>query len=73
YLRLFGLVALGYVWCRTAQCALRADGGLSAGFYQAKLDTARFYMDRMLPETGALLAGIMADGDTVMGFDEAAF
>ena len=75
YLRLFGLVALGFMWARTAQVALEklpaADG--EAGFYQAKLTTARFFMERMLPQAGALYLAIKAGKGAMMEFDEAAF
>ncbi|MFL9824671.1 acyl-CoA dehydrogenase C-terminal domain-containing protein [Rhodoplanes sp. SY1] len=98
YLRLFGLVALAYLWARMAALALaRTDahergtgeagaGEVSAGesgagdagrdpdrFYAAKLATARFFFDHMLPETGALFAVIMAGGRSVTTFEEAAF
>src|SRR3974390_300594 len=53
YLQMFGLVALGYMWCLIAQAALakQADARM-----KAKLITARFFMERMLPETAAQLA-----------------
>ena len=71
YLRLFGLVALAFIWARTAVIA--APQAESAGFYKAKLDTAKFYMQRILPQTGALLAAIQSGAETMMAFDEAAF
>ena len=75
YLRLFGLVALAYMWTRMARLALgRAgnDGG-DGGFHEAKLGTARFFMHRLLPQTGALFATIMAGKGSTMDFDEAWF
>ncbi len=81
YLRLFGLVAMAYMWARmakVAQAALAggADGGgngRDAGFYEAKLATARFFMTRMLPETGARFAQIMAGKRPLMALDAARF
>jgi butyryl-CoA dehydrogenase len=75
YLRLFGLVAMAYMWARTAEIALpkavtAEDPG---GFYRAKLQTARFFFDRMLPESGARLSAILAGGKAMMDFDEAWF
>jgi len=75
YLRLIGLVALGYMWARSAQVAaekLPAANG-DAGFYQAKLVTARFFMDRLLPQTSALWASIRAGKASMMALEEAAF
>ena len=60
YLRLLGLVALAFMWARSAKVArekLPAANG-DAGFYQAKLTTAQFYMDRILPQAGALWSSI---------------
>ena len=78
YLRLFGFVAYAYLWARTARIALdnlasnnREKG--EADFYRAKLDTARFFMQRLLPQTGAQFAAIMAGGETISAFQDAAF
>jgi alkylation response protein AidB-like acyl-CoA dehydrogenase len=75
YLRLFGLVALGFMWVRSAQVAvgkLPAANG-DASFYQAKLTTAQFYIDRLLPQAGALYLGIKAGKKSTMALDEAMF
>jgi hypothetical protein len=75
YLRLFGLVALGFMWARSAQIAAAklptANG--DAAFYQAKLITAQFYMERLLPQTGALYQGIKAGKGSMMALEEAMF
>jgi butyryl-CoA dehydrogenase len=75
YLRLFGLVALAYMWCKAAEVALPKAGTAedSDGFYKAKVATARFYMERVLPQTSGLFAGIMAGAKTMMAFEDAAF
>ncbi len=73
YLRLFGLVALAYLWARMAEISLERVDGDNARFYQAKVDTARFFMDRLLPQSGALFSGIMAGGQSTMDFDDDAF
>jgi hypothetical protein len=75
YLRLFGYVALGYMWVRMAKVARErlASGQGDAAFYQAKLTTARFYVTKMLPQTAALLAAIDAGAAPLMEMDAAAF
>jgi alkylation response protein AidB-like acyl-CoA dehydrogenase len=75
YLRLFGLTALAYCWARMAEIALarQAAGDGDAAFYRAKLTTARFFMQRILPQTGALSTQVMAGGKTMKEFEEAAF
>ena len=71
YLRLFGLTTLAYLWVRMAEISQpQAD---SDPFHKAKVLTAKFYMERLLPQTGALLSTIMAGGRTMMAFEEAAF
>ncbi len=56
YLRIAGHLAFGYFWARMAQVALREiAGGNADPFYAAKLQTARFYFARLLPETATLL------------------
>jgi acyl-CoA dehydrogenase len=75
YMHLFGLVALGYMWCRIAEAALaklpQANG--SAAVLKAKLVTARFFMDRMLPETATRLARIEAGAASTMELPDDAF
>jgi alkylation response protein AidB-like acyl-CoA dehydrogenase len=76
YLRLFALAALAYLWARMVQVAkakLAAGADGDAAFYEAKVKTARFFVTRMLPESGALFAQIMAGGRSLMDFEDAAF
>ncbi|WP_395665055.1 acyl-CoA dehydrogenase C-terminal domain-containing protein [Methylocella sp.] len=74
YLRLFGLVALAYLWARMAEIALQKQGaGEDDRFYAAKIATARFYMRRLLPQTSGLAAAIRAGAAPVMAFDDLAF
>ncbi|MGA7113058.1 MAG: acyl-CoA dehydrogenase C-terminal domain-containing protein [Pseudolabrys sp.] len=75
YMHLFGLVALGYMWCRIAEAALaklpKANG--SAARLNAKLVTARFFMERMLPGTATRLARIEAGAGSTMELADDAF
>ncbi|MCP5155341.1 MAG: acyl-CoA dehydrogenase C-terminal domain-containing protein [Ectothiorhodospiraceae bacterium] len=73
YLRLMGLVVLGYLWTRMSEVAGARLGDDPGGFYQAKVDTARFFLERILPETSGLAASIMAGGASTMALDEDAF
>ncbi|MBT6275332.1 MAG: acyl-CoA dehydrogenase, partial [Chromatiales bacterium] len=73
YLRLFGLTALGYMWARSAKIGLDNGGGSVPGFYADKLATARFFMERILPQTSALFAAIMAGGDSITAFPRDSF
>ena len=44
-----------------------------AAFYKAKLTTARFYMERVLPQVSGLLVAIKAGKGAMMEMEEAAF
>jgi len=72
YLRMFALTAMALVWTRQAAVAQRklAEGAGRAKFYQGKLDTARFFMTRMLPETLGLDAKIRAGAAPIMAPDD---
>ncbi|MEZ5815401.1 MAG: acyl-CoA dehydrogenase C-terminal domain-containing protein [Alphaproteobacteria bacterium] len=75
YLRQFALVALAFMWCRMVQAAqarLEAGAG-DKEFYKSKIETARFFMARVLPESDARFKMVMAGADTLMKLDEAAF
>jgi len=76
YMHLFGRVALGYMWARIAKTALekkreRQNGDGAA--MDARLIAGKFYMERMLPETGLRLSRISTGADTMMSFPEEMF
>jgi 3-(methylsulfanyl)propanoyl-CoA dehydrogenase len=76
YMHLFGLVALGYMWvqiAKAAQAKLAAGANGAAARLNAKLVTARFFMERMLPETAAQLARIQAGAASTMALPDEAF
>jgi acyl-CoA dehydrogenase len=76
YMHLFGLVALGYMWCRMAAVArekLKAGANGSTERMNAKLVTGRFFMERLLPETGAHLTRIQAGSASTMELPEEEF
>ena len=73
YMHLFGLTALGYMWALQAKVA---NDKLKAGANEAmstKLTVAKFYMERILPETAMRLARIQAGAGTVMSLPAEAF
>jgi butyryl-CoA dehydrogenase len=74
YLHLFGYTAMGYLWARMAKVALeKREVGSDRAFYEAKLATARFYMERLLPRSSAHFASLMSGSCTMMSFPDAAF
>ena len=75
YMTLMGHVAVGLMWLRMAAAAARliAAGEGDRAFLDAKLVTARFYAERLLPETGALRRKIEAGSEAIMALPVAAF
>ncbi|WP_324827446.1 acyl-CoA dehydrogenase C-terminal domain-containing protein [Qipengyuania zhejiangensis] len=75
YMHIMGIVSLGLMWLRMAKVAKAklAEGADDKAFYEAKLATARYYMDRYLPDAGALRRKLEAGADSMMALGEEAF
>lgn len=73
FLELFALVAVAYLWCRTVLVAREklAQGGDI--FYASKIHTARFFIQKILPESSGLFSAIMAGASSVMEMEDALF
>jgi hypothetical protein len=75
YLMYSGYVTLGYFWARMAAVARQkiaeTDGDTS--FYDAKILTARFYFERLLPRTASLKLTIAAGAENLMDMPEELF
>jgi alkylation response protein AidB-like acyl-CoA dehydrogenase len=68
YMHLMGIVALGLMWLRmvvAAQAMLEAGQGDKA-FLEAKLTTARFYAERIMPDAGSLRRKLEGGAEAVM-------
>ncbi|TCU17928.1 acyl-CoA dehydrogenase C-terminal domain-containing protein [Rhizobium sullae] len=76
YMHLFGLVVLGYMWAKMAKAA---EDGLALGdtsresYLRGKLVTARFFMERIMPETALRKARIETGAETMMTLPAEAF
>ena len=74
YLKLAGMLMAGW---HSARAALAAQSLLSnsadVAFLQGKIGTAQFYMQHVLPQTGALATAVLEGGEAVAGFDVALF
>ena len=74
YMHLFGLVALGHMWgmmAKTAHDKIAENG--TSDFMETKLVLARFYMERMMPETALRLTRIQVGADVMMVLPAEAF
>jgi len=73
FLQLFGLTALAFEWARMAEIGLSRSAGDEPLFYAAKVRTARFFMQRILPRSEAHFRAIEAGGECMMDFDDRAW
>ncbi len=71
YLMFSGYTTLAYFWAKMAKAA--SDKEKQSPFTKAKLQTAKFYFDRILPRNISLEKTMLAGADTVMPMDEEAF
>jgi len=72
FLMLTGIVAGGWQMARAALAAERrlAGGGGDAGFFEAKIGTARFYADHVLPRAHGLRDTVMHGAASVTALKE---
>ncbi len=64
YLRYFGYIMYAYMWLRmsvVAEQKLAEDDG----FHQSKLDSCRFYLERIFPRVSALKLAISAGSASI--------
>jgi alkylation response protein AidB-like acyl-CoA dehydrogenase len=75
YMHLMGIVCLGLMWLRMAKASggVLANGAEDRPFHEAKLVTARFFAERIMPEAGALRRKIEAGSETIMALPVEAF
>ncbi|MBL8447663.1 MAG: acyl-CoA dehydrogenase [Zoogloeaceae bacterium] len=74
-LKLLGIVAGGWQMARSAVAAQRhlTDGDGDTAFYRAKLVTARFYADHILPQAAALAHTVVHGAPGALGLAEDQF
>jgi len=75
YLMYSGYMVLGYFWANMAKVAQEklAAGTTEEDFYKAKIITAKFYFERILPRTQMHAAAMLAGPDSVMALTEEQF
>ncbi|OIR23286.1 MAG: acyl-CoA dehydrogenase [Marine Group III euryarchaeote CG-Epi3] len=71
YLRQFGLVAMGYMWLLMLEVAFEKRD--SNEYYSHKIITARFFFERILPETLSRAIAIGSGSGTMMSLPDEGF
>ena len=74
YMHLFGLTGLAYMWALMVKAAnAKIAAGSSDPFYSTKIVTAKYYIERVLPDAGAHLAKLKTGSATLMALPAEAF
>ncbi len=73
YLKMFSLVAVGYIWIRYAEISYNKLNNDPNDFYKAKISSANYYMTKILPETGSLMSSIMSGAKYYNEYDDKFF
>jgi hypothetical protein len=75
FLKLAGMVLGGDAMARAARIAARRRGeeGADAAFYRAKLQSARFYAEHILPQAHAAARTVTHGAAATLALDDAAF
>lgn len=71
YMHILGIVSTGLMWLRMAKAAaaLLETGEGDARYLEAKLVTARFFAERVMPDAGALRRKIEGGAESLMAID----
>ena len=77
YLKLFGLVAVGYLWIRTIDKVnpkvAKGKQEVDFDFYASKIETGTFFIQKILPQNSGLFSSIMAGSKPVMTISDSQF
>jgi alkylation response protein AidB-like acyl-CoA dehydrogenase len=74
YLNLFGITALAYLWAQMAKAAQsQIDAGSTDPFYVTKMQTGRYFVERILPDAAAHLVKLKTGAEVLMQMPAEAF
>ncbi len=74
YMHLFGITGLAYMWALMARVSLaKIAAGDTDPFYESKVQVGRYFLERVLPDTGAHLAKLKTGSATMMAMPAEAF
>jgi alkylation response protein AidB-like acyl-CoA dehydrogenase len=73
YLHVMGFTMFSYMWAMMCRTVLSGESQQGEEFDKAKLQTARFFVQRLLPQASALSASIRNGSSTLMDIAEEAF
>lgn len=68
YLRLFSFATYGWLWAKMSAKAVEMRE-INPPFYESKIKLARFFAERLLPQTMALEAAIVSGPESIVAFE----
>ena len=73
YLKMFALTSLAYIWVRYIEISFRNMNNDPTDFYKAKIATGKFFLNKVLPETGSLMSSILSGAKTYTTYENKFF
>ena len=70
YLKMFALTSLAYVWVKYIDISNRKMNDDPKDLYKAKIATGTFFLNKVLPETGALMSSIMSGASSYTKYED---
>ena len=70
---MFSLVAIGYVWTRYAEIAFNKQNDDPEGFYKSKIASGKYYILKVLPETGSLMSSVLSGAKSYNEYNDKFF
>ena len=67
YLKTLGYVAIAYAWIKVLEVSFK-DYNENKNFYDDKIDTARFYFDKVLPRAEQHYKSAISGSSNIMNF-----
>ena len=67
YLKVLGLIAIGHSWIKVLEVSFQ-DYNQNKNFYDDKIDTARFYFDKVLPRVEQHYKSAISGSSNLMNF-----
>ncbi len=67
YLRTLGYVSIAYSWIKVLEVSFK-DYNENKNFYDDKIDTARFYFDKVLPRAEQHYKSAISGSSNIMNF-----
>ena len=74
YLKIFGLVSIGLIWLKFIEISHnKKNNQKEDGFYKSKIDTGKFYITQVLPDTKSLAIKVTSGAESYSEYNDEFF